>query len=147
VIEVVPYERAHAYMVLANNINDFDMKLSSLPDWEEWTKEYENSIGYSLIINGEIIGSAGVFLGGYGRGDCWMIVTTRISKYKKTVFKTVKNMLNEIAKKYHLRRLQTVVLPEFEAGKRFVEGLGFECEGCLKKYGPNGEDFLMYGRV
>ncbi|KKM34782.1 hypothetical protein LCGC14_1565030, partial [marine sediment metagenome] len=30
---------------------------------------------------------------------------------------------------------------------RFGEALGFELEGRLKAFGPNGEDFFILGRV
>lgn len=147
-VKIVPYKADHAYQVLDKNVKDFDLQLSKLKDWESWTKEWETAgPSYSLFVDDKIIGCGGVILFGYNRGECWMLVSSEIKKYKKTVFKAVKEHLDLIVKTNNLRRLQTVVVADYEDGKKFIERLGFKPEGLLKKYGPNGEDFLMYART
>lgn len=45
------------------------------------------------------------------------------------------------------RRLQAKVKEGFDIGTRFVEGMGFKAEGMLIKYGPEGDNYHMYGKV
>lgn len=44
------------------------------------------------------------------------------------------------------RRLEAKVKDEFEIGRTFVERLGFEQEGVLRKYGPEN-DYIMYSLI
>lgn len=134
-------------MILEGNINDFDMQLSSFRDWERWCAEWESAgPSYTMFADKEIVACAGVMILPYNIGQAWMIARTTIAKYKKAVYAEVTKRLTEIQKEYKLVRIQALVLPEFEVAQRFVDRLGFEKEGLLKKVGPNNEDFLMYAR-
>lgn len=45
------------------------------------------------------------------------------------------------------RRLQAKVKEGFDIGTRFVERMGMVSEGVLQKYGPEGDNYIMYGKV
>lgn len=45
------------------------------------------------------------------------------------------------------RRLQAKVKEGFDIGTNFVERMGFEKEGLLKKYGPDEDNYWMYGKT
>ena len=45
------------------------------------------------------------------------------------------------------RRLQAKVKEGFDIGTNFVEKLGFSKEGVLNKYGPENDNYIMYGKV
>jgi RimJ/RimL family protein N-acetyltransferase len=45
------------------------------------------------------------------------------------------------------RRLETTVRVDFPIGVRFLEWLGFEVEGVLRAFGPDGASHLMMARV
>jgi len=43
------------------------------------------------------------------------------------------------------RRIQAKVRSDFDIGQNFVEHLGFKEEGTMRKFGPDGHDYKMYG--
>ena len=45
------------------------------------------------------------------------------------------------------RRLQAKVKEGFDIGTTFVEKLGFTKEGVLNQFGPEGDNYIMYGQV
>jgi len=45
------------------------------------------------------------------------------------------------------RRLQAKVKEGFDIGTRFVESMGLTSEGILKGYGPDGDNYIMYGKI
>ena len=47
-----------------------------------------------------------------------------------------------------MRRIQAAVLVGFEEGERFLEKLGFEPEGVMRRFGVNAEgDYTLYARI
>ena len=146
--EIIPYNRIHAYDVLEKNVRDRDVWLTDSPGWKQWAVNWEKGgPAFTLIIDEQVVGCAGVILLGHNRGEAWMAISKLLYMYPKTVFKTVRDGLVGIVAEHHLRRVQALVLPDFEAGKRFMSHLGFKYEGTLIAYGPAGEDFEIYGRI
>jgi RimJ/RimL family protein N-acetyltransferase len=45
------------------------------------------------------------------------------------------------------RRYESTVDVGFKQGHRFMKMLGFEVEGYLKAYRPDGADMVLYARV
>jgi hypothetical protein len=44
-------------------------------------------------------------------------------------------------------RIQAVVRSDWPRSRRWVERLGFVCEGVMRSFGPDGKDYCMYARV
>ena len=62
---------------------------------------------------------------------------------KRGLMQLFKQALSEIP----FPRLQAKVDAEFLIGRKFVERLGFEKEGVLRKFGPTKHDYIMYGLI
>ena len=147
-IDLVPYEPAHAYDIIHRNVIEQNLWLSEFPDWEKWAKGWqEQGPAYTLIIDNQIVGSAGVILQEWQRGEAWMLISTLFYKYPKTTFKVIKHTLRKIIKEHDLRRVQSLIAPHIETHQRFIERLGFRHEGLMRAYGPRGENYLMYSRI
>ena len=145
--EIVPYEPIHAYTILDRNVREQEIWLSKYPDWGRWAEGWEKGgPAYSLIVDGEIVGSAGIVLLDWNRGEAWALLSSLFYRYKKTAYSAIVKMLDQIIQEKKLRRVQALIKPDFEEAKRMAEHLGFKCEGLLAAFGPNGEDLLMYGR-
>jgi RimJ/RimL family protein N-acetyltransferase len=76
-----------------------------------------------------------------------MLLSPVFYKYYRTVYKFVKKFLAEIIEHENLSRVQALIHPDYEDAHRFIEHLGFEREGLLKRFGPGGEDLFMYSRI
>lgn len=53
----------------------------------------------------------------------------------------------EAALRSGFHRIQTAIPMDFEAGRRWARRLGFMEEGVMKKYSPDGHDFMLYARI
>lgn len=100
-----------------------------------------NGPAFTLIADERVVGAGGVVLGWEGLGDAWAVLAPNAPKILVT--RMAKSMLQEVKRNLNLRRIQTFTLPEPKYGL-WVEALGFRSEGTLHKYGPNGEDFMIW---
>lgn len=141
------FEKLHAYDILDRKVREEDLWLST-QNWESaidaW---YDRGPASTVVIDGDIICCGGVVLLGYQRGEAWMLMSPLFAKYPKTVYSSVKRFLNNTIKVEKLRRVQAISNPDHYKAGTFLEHLGFQCEGVLRKYGPNCEDLLMFSRV
>jgi len=55
--------------------------------------------------------------------------------------------LDRIIKEHNFKRVQSVIEPGDDRAIKFIEWLGFEREGLLRKYMPPEKDMLMYARI
>lgn len=147
-IKVEPYEPDHAHAILSRNVRECDLWLSSYPEWEETTKLWKDGgPAETVTFDGEPICCAGIVLLGWNRGEAWALLSTIFYSHVRACYRIIKDRLSGMIKENGLVRVQTLVAPDFVEGSRLVEHLGFNQEGLLKKYGPNHEDLLIYGRV
>ena len=82
-----------------------------------------------------------------GVGEAWLVASGLSTKNKLWFVRGVKNWMEKLMNTHQLHRVQTTVMHGHTELIRFVEFLGMEFEGRIKHYGPNKEDYLMYGRT
>ena len=58
----------------------------------------------------------------------------------------LKSELEDIARIHKLRRIETLTIDD-EKHNRWMEYLGFICDGTKQMYGLNGEDYNMWSRL
>lgn len=147
-VNVIQYEPFHAYLILEKNVREEDLQLTQFPDWEKWVINCKTAgPAYTLIIDHHIVACGGVFLLEWHKAEAWVLLSTFFYRYVKTAFREIKGYLKEIIKAYDLRRVQALVRPNFDSGKRLMYHLGFQEEGILRAYGPSGEDYSMFSRI
>lgn len=110
----------------------------------EYLKHLE-AVGPALSAEheGRIIASAGIAFQGFGMGMLWAFVSQQAGPHFIRLDRCVRRFL-DIPK---LRRIEASTEATFSQGCRWLELLGFQNEGILRKYGPNGEDHIRYARV
>lgn len=97
--------------------------------------------------DGTIIACGGVVILWRGVGEAWGLTTTLVERYKLLYYKTTKTMIESVAQSFNLHRVQATIPYAHEQAARFITRMGFEREGFLRKFGPDGHDFIMFGRV
>ncbi len=103
---------------------------------------------FSAVHDGVIVGCGGVKPLWSGVGEAWGVPSVHVLNNKREVVLMAKAALRIILDQdKDLNRIQAVVLDGFTAGERLAEILGFQCEGVMKKYGKNGEDFKLFALV
>ena len=145
-VEVRDYKKEDAYTILHKNIREHDAR--DVTDFETYAELWgKEGPAYTIVIDDEIVFCGGVVKIGWNRGEAWTLMSSLFYKYPKTCFKICRNQLNDVIQKHGLKRVQALVDPSLYGGVRFMEHLGFQQEGLLRKYGPKNEDMWMMGRI
>ena len=82
-----------------------------------------------------------------GRADCWALVGAALSGARFVVLHRWVAGNLAAAQRLGYRRLETTIDPAFPAARRWAELLGFQREGRLRRYLPDGRDMLIYART
>ena len=61
--------------------------------------------------------------------------------------KEIKKRTDILCKKNKIKRLQTSVKANFKTGVRFANWLGLSSEGLMKRYGPDGSDYIRMAKI
>jgi hypothetical protein len=100
---------------------------------------------YTIWAGEAIACVLGVLVPWPGRGLCWAVWTPAGYPHGAGIHRLTIRYLRRIIRQYRIRRLEADVIGDFEAGRRWVEHLGFDPEGPLKRhYGPQGESMQGY---
>lgn len=129
------------------NLRDFDRHLFSgmdqcivneimarIKQGEAWTCEYDGKILFFFTIH-EYNGMATISL----------VASEEADKHPTVFALASKNKVDELAEKY--RRIQATVHCEYEQSIKWLESMGFEVEGTMRKYDHNGDDYYIMARV
>lgn len=79
--------------------------------------------------------------------EIWMVTGNFAGKHGAILSRGAKRLIDQIGSRLDLLRLQAVVNVDHEKAVRWAEFLGFEREGLMSKYGPEGADYYMYSRT
>ena len=112
-------------------------------DWEHHMEREALHDAWTGIENGHIIAAAGFIPMWNGVAECWFIGSDRIQRKLKTVVKTTLSIMEKMP----YSRMHANVRANWKEAIPFAEFLGFEKEGVMKKFGPEGSDYLVMGRI
>lgn len=98
---------------------------------------------WSLIDGGRLIGCGGIAKEHDACGTAWTLLTPMSGPCMTRIHRFAMKTLSRCP----LRRVQAHVSPDFAQALHWIEMLGFQFEGRLRKYTPRGLDMLLYARV
>ena len=98
-----------------------------------WTAEHEN----------QILAIAGVEPQWENRATAFALVSGAAGPYFWAIHSAVARFLDSTS----YRRIEATVDVGFEQGHRWIKMLGFEIEGYMRAYRPDGADMLLYAKV
>lgn len=96
-----------------------------------------------LDDDGNVVGCSGVIKQWDNRAIAWALLADWSGKHFVKVHKAVKRFLDMT----EFDRIEAFVDAEFEQGHRWVKMLGFEREGYMRKFNPDGRDAVLYARI
>lgn len=102
---------------------------------------------WTMLLNGRVIGCAGLAMAWPGRAQAWCVLAPDIPKMAWLGIHRVVAARLAQTPALGLRRIEADALYGFPPAARWLEMLGFEREGLARAYGPGGEDFLRFARV
>ena len=110
--------------------------------------EQANETGYagSFLHDGRLVFCAGMFPLWDGVLMCWMYSSPYVKMHPVLTVRYAKRYIENIEHTLKAHRTQTIT--KYDAfHDRWMRALGFVCEGIMRSYTKEGEDFGMYARV
>lgn len=94
-----------------------------------------------------VLGMGGVIPIWRGVAIAWLLTAREIEQYKVFFHKTIVEMLNDAINELSLHRVDVTVLVEHKVSVGWLERLGFKCEGLMRKFDSQGNDYYRYALV
>lgn len=140
-MHLIPYRHYH--------ISSVELQSAQLDMTEIITPEYGRALeqagpAYTIIDGKDILLCAGLAELWATRAQAWSLISRHATGRKfYFIHRAVEKFLNE----QPYLRVEMTVDSDFVNGHRWARLLGFEFEGHMKKYTPNGKDCDLYARV
>lgn len=137
---VIPFRPEH---VAAMNLQEHQRLAVSVLTMDYIAQIAHAGPSITGLVNGRVMGCCGIASPGFGIGTLWAFVAQDSGPHFIRLDRCVRRLL-EIPK---LRRIEASAETDFRNGCRWLEMLGFQSEGVMRKYGPHGEDHMRYART
>ena len=114
---------------------------------EDTKKSYlsEGSVAYCVLADGVPVFAAGVVNMQWQRGEAWILPTPFFRRNIKRCYRYVRDILPLASVEGNFRRVQATCA--VTVSTLLFTHLGFDYEGTMKGFGPNGETCHMYAKV
>lgn len=109
--------------------------------------EKNYGFSYTYFKDNEILGCVGGHELWRGVAEVWAWLSDLVRKYPVEFTKKIRNCLDFHQEKLGLHRYQMYVRASERDAIRWAKLLGFSPEGVMHKYGIDGSNYLMMGRV
>lgn len=138
---VIPYRHFH---IASLAIQEAQSSMSDIIN-PEYSKALELAGPAWTIMDGDqVMACAGLAKQWSNRAQAWTI----LSKYVTgTKFVRLHKMVARFLDMQDFTRIEMTVDHGFVQGHRWAELLGFQWEGLMRKYNPDGQDCDLYARV
>ena len=80
-------------------------------------------------------------------GEAWFMMSKYAYDMPRSAAKYSSLLLDHVEEENNLQRIQASVHADDKQAIRYVEWLGFENEGLMKKFGPDGSNYYRFARV
>ncbi len=105
---------------------------------------------YTAIYESAIVGVGGMIILWDGVGEVWLMLTADCKKYGIfgiVAFEALRKKVDELIEEHKMRRVQATIRTDFPKAKKMIKALGFELEGIMRAYAPDGADVELYARL
>ncbi len=103
----------------------------------------------NTYINGldEVIAIIGLTMLWPRVAEIWAVISEDVKKEPISFHKRIMHALHFYAENLDIKKYQVYVKAEYSDGKKWMHNLGFKIEGLLEKFGADGKDYVIMGRV
>lgn len=101
---------------------------------------------YTLLEDGRIIACGGICPIMPGVATAWIIPSEWVPQYSKTFVKVVKAQIDKMMEDMNLHRVETTCVDD-ELHSKWMEHIGFECEGVKKWYDSNKNNYKIFAKL
>lgn len=137
-MEIIPF--------MAEHLDGFELQpmqsISQSYCTEEMGKALQQCDSWSAVVDGRVIACAGIVEQWEGRAIAWAFLSTHAKGHMHGIHKAVSRFL-ELC---NCERIEAHADCEFKEAGRWLNMLGFKCEGKMPKF-RFGRDYYLYGKV
>ena len=145
-LQIIPFEVAHLDDLQARRFEA--QEIQSLGDYRERAGVHRQlGPAWTGIIDGQVMGCCGLIVLWQGVAEPWMVSTGLCARYALSFHRAIKKGLDQVIQDLRLRRVQVAIHKDHVISHKWVERLGFKREGAMPAYGPDGSDYVRFGRV
>ena len=116
-------------------------------DGVRYARQFAKGPAWTIWDGNQRVVAAGVILYWQGVGEVWMYLSEWIYKHPQQFCRISKRQLNTVIKENDLHRIQAPICSDMPINIAFAEAMGFTKEATLRKYGPDGKDYIMYSLI
>lgn len=98
---------------------------------------------YSMVDGDEVIACAGLVPIWEGRSQAWALISTEAGRHMVRIVRAIREFLAG----QDVRRIEATVDAGFYPGHRLMAMLGFDREGMMLHYLPDGRHCCLYSRT
>jgi hypothetical protein len=98
---------------------------------------------YAALVDGRAVAFGGCLELWQDRAYAWMLIGEDAGPHFFTIVRAVAGYLQAAP----WRRIEAAVASDFRQGHRLIKMLGFEFEGRMRAFSPDGVDHDLYARV
>lgn len=104
-------------------------------------------LAVTALVHNKPVAMFGCIMLWTGVAEMWSIISDDARRYPKQLTIVAKGFSDIVAQSLSLHRLQLTVRSDEPRALRWAEYLGFEIEGLMHKYSPDGTDTYILARV
>lgn len=98
---------------------------------------------FTALDGEQVLACAGVMRMWDNRDQAWALMGAESGRHFVAIYRGIRRFLDM----HDTRRVEATVDSGFDAGHRLMRLLGFQREGCMRAYLPDGRDCDLYARV
>lgn len=139
-MKIVRFDPSHLWQIRAQ---DHQVAVVSRYLTDQYAELLSSGLAYTGFDGTRVVGCAGIVTQFAGVGTLWAVLADDSRRHFVAIHRTVERVLGMV----RLRRLEASSEVDFAQGCRWLELLGFQSEGVMRSYGPDGKDHFRYAKV
>lgn len=141
---LVTFQPNHIHMT---KFRDFDQEILDgygRPHIEDYAVD---GLSYSAMCDGKVYAMFGLYPLWKGVAEAWLLPSSKLENRKMVFHKSCLRFFPYAAEKLKLHRIQVYVRSSNVQAYKWIEMMYFKREGLLERYGPDINDYYVYGRL
>ncbi len=106
-----------------------------------------DGLSYSAMCDGKVYAMFGLYPLWKGVAEAWLLPSSKLENRKMVFHKSCLRFFPYAAQKLKLHRIQVYVRSTNVQAYKWIEMMYFNREGLFKRYGPDINDYYVYGRL
>lgn len=140
-MRIVPFQPAHLDALMLQPAQEMARPLLADADYRKTLTV--PGMAFSAIDGETVLCCAGLLPYWEGRAEAWALMGADLRHTFLGIHYATKRFLNACG----VRRVEAAVDPDFGCAREWIEALGFQFEGLMPAYTPDGRDCSRYARV